>query len=224
MVAGWVGRMLERVNEDTELVTFDPEHPVTAWCRVLIEGLASREPVHTPGQASARAPRFFAPQRPVPSLPFRPPIQRTPTRRAQVMAERTPNRTTRFWDDFKSFAFSDSLIKVAVAFMLGAAGAALIKSLVDSFITPLIAALFGQSDFSNLTFTINGSVFTYGSFINALIAFVLIALVLFIVVKVVVRVMGEKAEKRSCDHCIEDVSIVATRCPHCTGDLTPVTH
>ena len=224
MVAGWVARMLERVNEDTELVAFDPEHPVTAWCRVLIEGLAHGLPARTPVQPAGRAPRFFAPQRPVPSLPFRPPIQRTPTRRAQVMAERTPNRTTRFWDDFKAFAFSDSLIKVAVAFMLGAAGAVLIKSLVDSFITPLIAALFGQSDFSTLTFTINGSVFTYGSFINALIAFVLIALVLFIVVKVIVRVMGEKAEKRSCDHCIEDVSIVATRCPHCTGDLTPATH
>ena len=73
MVSGWVGRMLDRVNEDTELVTFDPEHPVTACCRVLIKGLASREPVHTPGQASARAPRFFAPQRPVPSSSFRPP-------------------------------------------------------------------------------------------------------------------------------------------------------
>lgn len=137
------------------------------------------------------------------------------------MADRNSNAAARFWGDFKAFAFSDNLIKVAVAFMLGAAGAALIKSLVDSFITPLIAAIFGQSDFSNLTFTINGSVFTYGSFINALIAFVLIALVLFIVVKVVVRVMGEKAEKRSCDHCLEDVSIAATRCPHCTSELTP---
>ena len=78
MVAGWVARLLERVNKDTELVAFDPKHPVTAWCRVLIEGLASREPVHTPGQASARAPRFFAPQRPVPSLPFRPPHTTNP--------------------------------------------------------------------------------------------------------------------------------------------------
>ncbi len=137
------------------------------------------------------------------------------------MADKGSNPATRFWNDFKSFAFSDNLIKVAVAFMLGAAGAALIKSLVDSFITPLIAAIFGQPDFSNLTFTINGSVFTYGTFINALISFVLIALVLFIVVKVIIRVMGEKAEKRSCDHCLEDVSIAATRCPHCTSELTP---
>jgi len=139
------------------------------------------------------------------------------------MAKDDGNAAARFWDDFKAFAFSDNLIKVAVAFMLGAAGAALIKSLVDSFITPLIAAIFGQPDFSTLTFTINGSVFTYGSFINALIAFVLIAVVLFIVVKVIINIMGEKAEKRSCDHCLEDVSIAATRCPHCTSELTPET-
>ncbi|MEI7520769.1 MAG: MscL family protein [Thermoleophilia bacterium] len=138
------------------------------------------------------------------------------------MAERTPTRTARFWGDFKAFAFSDSLLKVAIAFVLGAAVAALIKSLVESFITPLIAAIFGEPDFSALTFTINGSVFTYGNFMNALISFVLIAIVLFLVVKGALRVMGEKAEKRSCDHCIEDVSIAATRCPHCTGDLRPI--
>jgi large conductance mechanosensitive channel len=129
------------------------------------------------------------------------------------MSEKTPNRTARFWGDFKAFAFSDSLLKVAIA--------ALIKSFVESFITPLIAAIFGEPDFSALTFTINGSVFTYGNFLNALISFALIAVVLFLVAKGALRMMGEKAEKRSCDHCIEDVSIAATRCPHCTGDLTP---
>jgi len=137
------------------------------------------------------------------------------------MADKGPNRAARFWGDFKAFAFSDSLLKVAIAFVLGAAVAALIKSLVESFITPLIAAIFGQPDFSNLTFTINGSVFTYGNFLNAFISFLLIALVLFFIVKAVIRVMGEKAEKRSCDHCLEDVSIAATRCPHCTSELTP---
>ncbi len=73
MVAGWVARLLERVNKDTELVAFDPKHPVTAWCRVLIEGLACGLPAHTPVQPAGRARRFIAPQRPVPSLPFRPP-------------------------------------------------------------------------------------------------------------------------------------------------------
>jgi large conductance mechanosensitive channel len=64
-------------------------------------------------------------------------------------------------------------------------------------------------------------VFTYGNFLNAFISFLLIALVLFFIVKAVIRVMGEKAEKRACDHCLEDVSIAATRCPHCTSELTP---
>lgn len=133
------------------------------------------------------------------------------------------SRIGRFWSDFRSFALSDSLLKVAVAFVLGAAMTGLITALVASFITPLIAAIAGKPSFSDLTFTVNGSAFRYGDFLNALISFLLIALVLFLLVKAALRMMGEKAEKRACDHCTEDVSIAATRCPHCTGALTAVT-
>lgn len=130
-------------------------------------------------------------------------------------------RTKGFWNDFKAFAFSDSLLKVAVAFVLATAFVVLIKSFVDSFIMPLLAAVAGDVNFDELVFTLNGSEFTYGSFLSALITFVLIALVMFLVVKVVIRTMGEKAEKTSCPSCMEDVSIAASRCPHCTGELTP---
>lgn len=133
------------------------------------------------------------------------------------------DRSKRFWNDFKSFAFSDSLLKVAVAFVLATAFTLVVKALVDSFIMPLIAAIFGEPNFDDLTFTLNGAVFTYGSFISAVITFLLIALVLFLIVKVVIRVMGEAAEKTSCPSCMEDVSIAASRCPHCTSDLTPST-
>ena len=131
------------------------------------------------------------------------------------------NRTRTFWNDFKAFAFSDSLLKVAVAFVLATAFTVLIKAFVDSFIMPLIAAIVGDTSFEDLVFTVNGSTFTYGSFLSALITFILVAFVLFLVVKSVIRVMGEKAETTSCPACTEDVSIVATRCPHCTSELTP---
>ncbi len=133
------------------------------------------------------------------------------------------DRPKRFWNDFKSFAFSDSLLKVAVAFVLATAFTLVVKSLVDSFIMPLIAAIFGEPNFDDLTFTLNGAVFTYGAFISAVITFALIALVLFLIVRVIIRVMGEAAEKMSCPSCMEDVSIAASRCPHCTSELTPST-
>lgn len=131
------------------------------------------------------------------------------------------DRSKRFWNDFKSFAFSDSLLKVAVAFVLATAFTLVVKSLVDSFIMPLIAAIFGEPNFDDLTFTLNGAVFTYGAFLSAVVTFVLIALVLFLIVKVVIRVMGETAEKTSCPSCLEEVLIAASRCPHCTSELTP---
>jgi large conductance mechanosensitive channel len=133
------------------------------------------------------------------------------------------DRSKRFWNDFKSFAFSDSLLKVAVAFVLATAFTLVVKSLVDSFIMPLIAAIFGEPNFDDLTFTLNGAVSTYGAFISAVITFALVALVLFLIVKLVIRVMGEAAEKTACPSCMEDVSIAASRCPHCTSDLTPST-
>lgn len=129
--------------------------------------------------------------------------------------------TKRFWNDFKAFAFSDSLFKVAIAFVLATAFTVLVKAFVDSFIMPLIAAIAGDVNFQDMVFTLNGSDFTYGSFISAVITFLLVVLVLFLIVKAVIRIQGEKAEVTSCPACTEDVSIAASRCPHCTSELTP---
>ena len=76
---------------------------------------------------------------------------------------------------FKDFLMRGNVIDLAVAVVVGAAFTALVNSLVKDIITPLIAALAGQHDFSNLTFTIHQSTFRYGDFINAVISFVLIA-------------------------------------------------
>lgn len=86
--------------------------------------------------------------------------------------------------EFKDFLMRGNVIDLAVAVVIGAAFGALVTSLVTDLLTPIIAAIVGKPDFSDLTFTINGSVFRYGNFINALIAFISIAAaVFFFVVK-----------------------------------------
>ncbi len=86
--------------------------------------------------------------------------------------------------EFRAFLMRGNIVELAVAVVIGAAFGALVTSFVENLITPIIAAVIGKPDFSDLTFTINGSVFRYGSFLNALIAFVSIAAaVFFFVVK-----------------------------------------
>lgn len=86
--------------------------------------------------------------------------------------------------EFRSFLMRGNIVELAIAVVIGAAFGALVTSLVANLITPIIAAVIGKPDFSDLTFTINDSVFRYGSFLNALISFVSIAAaVFFFVVK-----------------------------------------
>ena len=86
--------------------------------------------------------------------------------------------------EFRSFLMRGNIVELAVAVVIGAAFGALVTSFVANLITPIIAAIIGEPDFSGLTFTLNGSVFRYGSFINALISFISIAAaVFFFVVK-----------------------------------------
>jgi large conductance mechanosensitive channel len=85
-------------------------------------------------------------------------------------------------EEFKAFLLRGNVIDLAVAVVIGAAFTALINSLVEDILTPIIAAIFGKPDFASLTFTINDSVFRYGSFLNAVITFVLIAAAIFFVV------------------------------------------
>ena len=101
------------------------------------------------------------------------------------------------------------------------------SSLVENLITPIIAAIVGEPDFSDLTFTINGSVFRYGAFLNALITFVSIAAaVFFFVVKPVNELMarfGPKKEEnaRECPECLSEIPVKARRCAFCTAQVEP---
>jgi large conductance mechanosensitive channel len=85
-------------------------------------------------------------------------------------------------NEFRAFILRGNLVDLAVAVVIGAAFGAVVTAMVEDLITPLIGAIGGQPDFSRLTFTINGSRFLYGDFINALLAFVLIAAVVFFLV------------------------------------------
>jgi large conductance mechanosensitive channel len=127
--------------------------------------------------------------------------------------------------EFREFILRGNLVDLAVAVVIGTAFTAVVNSLVKSLFTPLIAAIAGDPDFSGLTFTINGSVFRYGEFVNALLTFLIVATVLFFfVVKPVnallARVKTEPPvaeETRDCPECLSQIPREARRCALCTA-------
>jgi large conductance mechanosensitive channel len=131
--------------------------------------------------------------------------------------------------EFREFILRGNLIELAIAFVLGLAFAAVITAFVGDIITPIIAAIFGSHDFSNLSFTINGSRFAYGDFLNALISFVTIAAVLFfVVVRPVDAIMSRRkkeeaveAPTRECPQCLSEIRAAASRCAFCAADVGP---
>ena len=125
--------------------------------------------------------------------------------------------------DFKEFALKGNLLELAVAFVLGTAFAAVVTSLVNDVVMNLIAAVVGKPDFSALTFSIGDGVIKYGSFLTALATFLLIAFVLFLVVKLAQAAMPAKATQRDCPHCLSSIPIGANACSFCTRDVQPAT-
>ena len=126
--------------------------------------------------------------------------------------------------DFKQFLFRGNVVDLAVAVVIGTAFTAVIKAVVADLITPLIAAIFGAHDFGALKFTINGSTFAYGDFINNLITFLSIAaVVFFLVVAPLNALMARRAEEdpdtKQCPECDSAIPVKAKRCPECTSQL-----
>jgi large conductance mechanosensitive channel len=125
-------------------------------------------------------------------------------------------------NDFKAFLFRGNVVDLAVAIVVGTAFAALVKALVSDLLTPIIAMIFGKHDFGNLSFTINGSTFAYGDFLNALITFISVAAaVFFFVVAPMNRLMAHRTEEdpdsKECPECTSAIPVRATRCPLCTS-------
>ena len=131
--------------------------------------------------------------------------------------------------DFKAFLLRGSMVDLAVAVVVGVAFGAVITAFVGDLITPLIAAIGGKHDFSALSFTINHSRFAYGAFLNALLAFVVIAAVIFfLVVRPVNALMARRKTEppvdetvRTCPHCLSEIPVAATVCAFCTRDVQP---
>ena len=147
----------------------------------------------------------------------------------------------KFLNEFKEFAMKGSMIDLAIGIIIGTAFTTIVNSLVDDIINPFLGLFTGHIDFSNLFVALDGnhydtlsaaeeagaSVIKYGSFISAVINFVIMALVVFLIVKVI-NTMREKVEHKpeeapttkSCPFCQTEINIKATRCPSCTSLLT----
>jgi large conductance mechanosensitive channel len=129
--------------------------------------------------------------------------------------------------EFRQFLLRGNLVDLAVAVVIGTAFSAVVAALVASFITPLISAIGGRSDFQGLTFTINNSVFNYGFFLNALITFVIVAAVVFFFVVKPVNALLERMqtsapvdeETRECPACLSQIPYAARRCAFCTEEV-----
>jgi len=129
------------------------------------------------------------------------------------------------WKEFKEFAFKGKLLELAVAFVLAAAFGLVVKSVVEDLVTPIIAAAGGKPDFSALTVKVGKGIVRYGSFLNTVINFLLIAFVLFLIVRTFQAAMRRReipAEPgiKTCEFCLEQVPAGATRCKYCTSELT----
>ena len=122
---------------------------------------------------------------------------------------------------FREFIMRGSVIDLAVAVVIGAAFGAVVRAFVDGLLTPLVGAVFGKPDFSGLLFTINGSAFRYGLFINALISFLLIAAAVYYVVVVPMnrlaelRKRGQDPETKECPECLSEIPHGARKCAFC---------
>ena len=128
--------------------------------------------------------------------------------------------------EFKAFLLRGNVIDLAVAVVIATAFGAVIAAFVADLITPLIAAIGGNQDFSKLDFEINSSKFLYGAFLNALLSFVLIAAaVFFFVVKPVNAIAARRAKEepaptiRECPECLSEIPLAARRCRFCTAEV-----
>jgi len=147
------------------------------------------------------------------------------------------------WKEFKEFALRGNVIDMAVGIIIGAAFGTIVSSLVNDVIMPPIGLLLGGVDFANLFVSIKtgspagpyasladaqaaGAVtINYGVFINAVVSFLIVALVMFLLIRAINRMKREEEAPpvepttKECPYCLSTISIKATRCPYCTSEL-----
>ena len=144
-----------------------------------------------------------------------------------------------FWSEFKAFAIKGNAVDLAIGMVIGSAFTSIVNSLVKDIITPLIGAITGGLDYSEWFVSLDGTkyetlaeaqeagaaILSYGNFITAIINFIIVALVIFIVFKKLLVSHKKEEEKpvapteKECPYCMSKVNIKAIKCPHCTSDL-----
>lgn len=133
-----------------------------------------------------------------------------------------------FMTEFKKFVARGNVMDMAVGIIIGGAFTAIVTSLVDDILMPVLSLLTGGFDFSALCIMLgegeNAATLNYGSFIAAIINFLLISLVIFMLIRAINNLSAKKEEEapattKECPFCKEQVAIEAVRCPHCTSEL-----
>ena len=129
---------------------------------------------------------------------------------------------------FRQFLLRGNVVDMAVGVVIGAAFATVVGGFTKGLLTPLIAAIFQQPDFSKFYFTINNSKFLYGDFVNALISFLIVAAVVYYFVVVPMNALVARSHKeppadpttKKCPECLSEIPIGAKRCAYCTSGLS----
>lgn len=132
----------------------------------------------------------------------------------------------KFFAEFKEFIMRGNVLDLAVGVIIGAAFQAIVTSLTSDIISPILG-IFGGMNFDQLTLEINGATICYGKFITAVINFLIMAFIIFLIVKLVNKIMsiGKKPEPekapttKKCPFCFSEIDIKATKCSHCTSDI-----
>jgi len=132
----------------------------------------------------------------------------------------------KFMEEFKKFICRGNVMDMAVGVIIGGAFTAIVTSLVNDIINPLLG-IFGGMNFDQLVWNINGAAIAYGKFITAVINFLIMALIIFGIIRTMNKMsdkFGKKEEPKApttkkCPYCKTDIAIDATRCPHCTSQL-----
>lgn len=130
----------------------------------------------------------------------------------------------KFFGEFKEFISKGNVLDLAVGVIIGGAFAGIVNALIDNLINPLIAMIGGKD--VGLAVKINGQVLNFGAFISAIINFIIIAFIVFLIVKsankakeIAKKNKEEAVATKACPYCQSEIDIKATRCPHCTSEL-----
>jgi large conductance mechanosensitive channel len=130
---------------------------------------------------------------------------------------------------FKAFLLRGNVVDLAVAVVIGAAFTAVVSAFAAGFMTPLIAVIFGKHDaFSGFSFTVSGTLFTFGPFVNAVVTFVMVAAIVYFLIVLPVNTLIERSRKaeppdptiRKCPECLSDIPTAARRCRFCGQPVT----